>query len=414
MLFIVETFFVCLYLICIKRNCFMRKILFLLTALFALFACNNDDDELHGPVTHDKVDRTILIYMAANNSLYGNVQENLDSITAGYIDADTDGRLLVYLDNARTDAAVLYQYQIGADKQLVKQIIKEYQEPWNSVSPSNMSQVIKDAFSAYPAESYGIVLWSHALSWVPADKTLTRSWGDDAGYSMNIADLATTLESVPGVHFDFILFDACFMSTVEVAYDLRKASDYIIAAPTEILEFGFPYKSLTRQMFKYNSATISSLAECYADYYDGTTKTRNGIVTRMEGTMAMVKCSEMDNLASVTRAIMTAHVGDVPKVNPNSLQKYFRFNEHSFAYDFKDFMNTFATPSEMEVLEQQLDKAVPYKYTTDRFIGLNIDKDRYSGVATHVFKDRGNTWDNYYKTIGWYTAAGWDKVYEAE
>lgn len=392
----------------------MKKIFILFIPLFTLFACNNDEPD--GPVIHEKVDRTVLVYMAANNNLTVNVEENLDSIAAGYIDANTTGNLLIYLDDMGADAAILYQCQVGRNNQFSKKIIKEYHEPWNSVSPSDMSQVIKDAFTDYPAKSYGIVLWSHALSWLPASKTLTRSWGEDAGYNMNIFDLATTLESVPGVHFDFVLFDACFMSTVEVAYDLRNAADYIIAAPTEVLEFGFPYKSLIKQIFKYNSNTISSLAKCYADYYDGTIKERPTASdikrVRMDGTIAMIKCSEMDNLASVTHDIMTAHANDIPKVNSNLLQKYFRFYEHAFAYDFKDFMSSFATPAEMQSLEQQLEKTIPYKYTTDYFIELKIDKERYSGIATYVFKDNGSGWDNYYKTLQWYTAAGWDKVFE--
>ena len=43
---------------------------------------------------------------------------------------------------------------------------------------------------------------------------------------MNISEFVEILEVTP--HFDFILFDACFMQSVEVAYELRDYTDYCI------------------------------------------------------------------------------------------------------------------------------------------------------------------------------------------
>ena len=42
-------------------------------------------------------------------------------------------------------------------------------------------------------------------------------------------------------HFDFIMFDACFMMSVEVAYEVRNYTDYYIGSPTENPGPGAPY-----------------------------------------------------------------------------------------------------------------------------------------------------------------------------
>ena len=83
--------------------------------------------------------------------------------------------------------------------------------------------------SLYKAESYGLIYWSHGEGWIPTPLPSTRWIGNDktgGGHYMNIEDLKLVLQNAP--HFDFIMFDACFMQSVEVAYELRDCCDYYI------------------------------------------------------------------------------------------------------------------------------------------------------------------------------------------
>lgn len=59
---------------------------------------------------------------------------------------------------------------------------------------------------------------------------------------MNIDDLHEALQVLPKL--DFLLFDACFMESVEVAYALRDCGDYMISSPTEIPGVGAPYEDV--------------------------------------------------------------------------------------------------------------------------------------------------------------------------
>ena len=84
---------------------------------------------------------------------------------------------------------------------------------------------------------------------------------------MNIEDLKSVLQKAP--HFDFIMFDACFMQSVEVAYELRDYCDYYIGFPAEnpgatttnlaeIREYGKNTNLITRRLTgqEWNDALV--------------------------------------------------------------------------------------------------------------------------------------------------------------
>lgn len=89
----------------------------------------------------------------------------------------------------------------------------------------------------YPARQYGLILFSHSSGWMPQN-TLTeprkssRSILNDNGDEMEMIDFA---KSIPPKMFEFIIFESCFMSGIEVAYELRNKTNYIVASSTEII-----------------------------------------------------------------------------------------------------------------------------------------------------------------------------------
>ena len=169
--------------------------------------------------------RTIIVYMAADNDLSEDAWVNISEMQSGFNGKGVN--LLVFIDPV-DDAPHILQIERGSSKK-----VKTYPE-FNSADAGQMRQVLNDIIGMYPAESYGLVLWSHGTSWLPAGRQL-KSFGEDNGQQMNIDALAYALP----VRFDFILMDACLMGSVEAAYELRNKTDFIIASPTEIIYMGF-------------------------------------------------------------------------------------------------------------------------------------------------------------------------------
>ena len=113
-------------------------------------------------------------------------------------------------------------------------IMKTYSEI-NSASAARMQEVLMDIIELYPARSYGLILWSHGTSWLPSNTSL-RSFGKDHGSEMDIPDLSISLP----VYFDFILFDACLMGSVEVAYELKDNTGHEYIRGGRGVNMGFP------------------------------------------------------------------------------------------------------------------------------------------------------------------------------
>ena len=211
--------------------------------LLVLNACQKEEPEDERPAV--SVSRTIIVYMAADNDLYEDAQVNLKQMEQGF--SKTGARLVVFIDRMGENPSLLEVHPNEAT------IVKSYPE-LNSADPAVLKAIIQEAVDLFPAQEYGLILWSHGSSWLPAGRGL-RSFGEDSGKRMNILDLA---ESLP-VKFHFILFDACLMGAVEVAYELQDKADYIVASSAEIIYEGFPVEMIYKTLRWYRDAGIDYL-----------------------------------------------------------------------------------------------------------------------------------------------------------
>lgn len=405
----------------------MKKILPLLILLFVLSACENNEPD--GPVIHEKVNKTVLVYMAANNSLGGNSNSNFDErdiaeMLEGVKNTNSIGNLILYTVNQRERKPYLIDIRkTGTGAKL--DTLKSYDLGRNSLSVENMKEVFDYVFEFYPADEYGICFWSHADGWLPAPDTdvQTRFFGQDGSNYMNISDLAKVLETAP--HFDFIFFDACFMQAASVAYELRGYADYIIGSATEIPGTGAPYQSVVAPMFQASNSAYGIASAYYNHYeqnYDANYSSSYYTGEWPYGAcVSAIKCSEMEGLASETAKILGNHSDDIINLKISDIQSYDCRSYPKAYYDLKDMMNKVATDAEKAVWEAQLAKTVIFENSTPTCLSAingirRFSVDVHGGMATYipVFNNPKYTrWNAYYKTFQWYTAAGWDKVYEA-
>ena len=359
-------------------------------------SCKNDPT----PDPPQTADRTVLVYMAADNSLswrgdFGN--KNLGQIVRAM--DGLKGNMLVYID-LPSEGATLYKIE-GDGK--TKTVVEKYGVE-NSASTEVLQRVLNTSMQKYPAKSYGLVLWSHGKGWVPSDLNIqgmrsrpesgevsgtavsgsekelwrpmenalvTKTFGADGSSEMEIPDMAAILPK--DRKLDFLIFDACFMSCVEVAYDLRHAAQYIIASPTEIMGDGFPYGTVAPLFFR-ETLDPQAICSAFVDHYRNLTTPENG----GSASIALIKTSEMDALASAARDVFA--LDPAPVVDAGSVQYLELLPNHVF-YDLEDYLSQFASgTSQFEAFQRQLAQTVVYTDHTDRIysaFGL------YNG--THAF-----------------------------
>lgn len=283
-------------------------------------------------------------------------------------------------------------------------VLKTYieTEGYNATDPEVMMQVFRDMQTAAPSQSYGLIFGSHASGWMPASATVSRAFGDDDGYSINIPELRDVLtNSFASGNLDFILLDACMMGSVEVAYELRNVADYCIASVMETPASGFPYQ----RMFHYLSDTdvdYQRICTAFTDYY------QSGW-----GTCAAIDCSRLDNLADAVAGELQNHAADISTLDYQNIQQYGASSYRNFSFDIGDFFRQLNGGTIPASIQTALDQAViaksciPGKYS----YLPEVDADRFCGIGMFFPENTGvrSSWEDYYRTsISWYQAVGWD------
>ena len=147
------------------------RFFFLIYSVMIFSACHDSDK-----IEPEYGERTVLIYMAADNNLNKDGETNIKSILKGM--EQTAGRLVIYID-PRYDVPRLLTVKGGKGCRL--DTLETYTEE-NSASPEVLARVVKEVQKRYPASSYGLVLWSHGLGWVPPEYSFP------GGYAMRLPD----------------------------------------------------------------------------------------------------------------------------------------------------------------------------------------------------------------------------------
>jgi len=366
---------------------FIKTIPFLFL-LHAFCACQKEEPGDETPATAT-VSRTIIVYMAADNDLSEDALENLKQMEQGF--SNTGARLVVFIDRADEKPSLL---EIHPDKATV---VKSYPE-LNSASSAVLKDVILDAIGLYPAQEYGLILWSHGSSWMPADSWL-RSFGNDSGKRMNIPDLAASLP----IKFGFIIFDVCLMGAVEVAYELMEKTDYIIASSTETIYEGFPYDRIVPELIKPN-VDFNAVVQSYFDYYNA----KQGAYR--SATVSVVQTRYLTDLAYSLKLLLENNSVDLSSFDRTTVQRLDVYDEQ-YVFDLSDFIGKLLPDADKSDFIAQLNKVVLYKNHTPQFI-LEYEINTFCGLSCYIPHPDRNDLNTYYKTLRWYRDAGLSYLFQ--
>lgn len=371
----------------------MRAIyLHLLWGLLFLTACSNETPEVS--IAH----RTVLVYLAGDNNLSSYGSQNIQSMINGAgMNHLNGGNLLVYFD-AADGAPLLLQIREHQDGSVHADTLQRYPEQ-NSMDPKVMRQVIDQVVQAFPAQQQGLVLWSHGTAWLPYPlSNYLRSFGDDQGEVLSIDELASAL---PDHTFDFILFDACYMGSWEVLYELRDKADYLIASPTEVLADGFVYDYILQPMFR-QPADLEQICRLFYNHYNS----RTGL--SRSGAVALYDLQALPALADCCQTLLQGKESDLQAVLPSTVQTVDYLSAyHHFLFDLEDVIRQVATDPELEAFEQAMQQVILYKATTPYITfgysgNPQIAMQHYSGLSLYLPQtnhSKLNDW--YFRETAW-------------
>jgi len=376
-------------------------------------ACNNEEG--NNPGEPEFAQRTVLAYLIGDNltnELTGHLRNDFLEMCEGMDEVDdSKNKLLVY---SQSENEKPYLIHVKKNKgRVVADTIVRY-ENQNPLQKKVMTEVLQYITKNYPAHDYGLILASHGEGWIQGSAS-SRWFGDYQGYNMDIVDLADVLSNFQ--RFNFILFDACYMQAIEVAYQLKNCADYIISSPTEIPGPGAPYQKVIPAIFANQKDISVDVGAAYFDYYNKIFG-EAGSEWSLGVSISVIKTSELENLASITRNILPRYVGSKEIIDVSSLLYYDR-DYTRYYYDFDQLMFQLTGDNDdYRIWRTAFDKSQPYFMTTKTNYAKGkknngslgrFDMTGSSGMATYIPLSNA-TVNSYYRTLNWYKEGGWKET----
>ena len=311
--------------------------------------------------------QTILVFYPwtgsqSSTGLLGYLQNNIDSISDGIIDRKglNNSRVLVFLSD-KYNHSTLYDLQYNATTKSVDRVpLKEY-EGASYASAEGIADIMNEVKTQASALNYALIVgvhgcgWTYASDWSrypyyarpsvtrPSDNNfsgiqfgpdpnapLTRFFGS-VSLAENAMDISTLAEGIreSGLKMQYILFDACYMSNIETAYELKDVTNYMIASGSEIMAAGLPYRSMWSYL---NSPTpnYSSIVSTSVNFYKNSSAPFCNL--------AAIDCRQVEKLASVMKDINAENQLQA-SVNLDSIQHLDGFRPNLF-YDLETYVDS--------------------------------------------------------------------------
>ena len=341
--------------------------------LFTLFICSISLAMTFTSCSEEAFDtdsvnkQTILVFYPwtgsqSSTGLLGYLQNNIDSICDGIIDRKglNNSRVLVFLSD-KYNHSTLYDLQYNATTKSVDRVpLKEY-EGASYASAEGIADILNEVKTQANALNYALIVgvhgcgWTYASDWSrypyyarpsvtrPRDNNfsgiqfgpdpnapLTRFFGS-VSLAENAMDISTLAEGIreSGLKMQYILFDACYMSNIETAYELKDVTNYMIASGSEIMAAGLPYRSMWSYL---NSATpnYSGIVSTSVNFYKNSSAPFCNL--------AAIDCRQVEKLASVMKEI-NAQYQLSASVSLDSIQHLDGFRPNLF-YDLETYVDS--------------------------------------------------------------------------
>ncbi len=383
----------------------MKNLVYSLLILLTFVACHDDD----APQIKMS-DTTVIVYMVADNNLNPYAKDNINKMEKGL--PNNKQNLIVYFDPLN-DMPKLLRIQKDNSKDIKSEVIAEYKEQ-NSADPIVMNKVLNDIKKRYPSKSYGLILWSHGDAWIPPKQVQTRAIFEDNGIEMDIKDFAQALPN----GFDYCIFDACWMGSVEFLYELRNKTPFVLASAIEVMGDGMPYDEIVPFFFEdiKTEKKLMKIGSAFFNYYNNY---YNKKYTEQQNRQAktaqtsLIKMSELEELANRTRTLLKQNPLPLWDYNINKVQKLYTFIKERPLYDFMDFLAKNYTTNEIDPIQTQLNKVVLFERYTERYLD-EIPLQNVCGLSCYIPQQNGrfSKYNSYYQTLSWTKASGFHTLFK--
>ncbi len=338
-------------------------------------ACSDNDSPEKSP----KTEKTLFLYLPWSSTgqppyqrnLYTYFIKNIESIEQAIIQQGGMGntRLITFISLSPTYSALIEnKYKNGY---CVRDTLKRYYD-YDYTTPSGITSLLNDVRTAAYAPTYAMIIGCHGNGWIPRDvKNYYRSrsfGGIDTKYQTELTDLAEGIKQA-AMPMQFIAFDDCYMAGIEVAYDLKDVTGYVIASTSEIMADGLPYKNIWSYLAS-TSPNYQAIVNGFYTYY-----TQHAYPY---GTLSVIDCSQLENMATWMKNINNRYTFDTSHIN--ALQKLDGMAQTIF-FDMGSYINNLCDANDYAQFNSLVAQLVPFHVHTPY---IYTDLSQYNGGVTTI------------------------------
>ena len=392
-----------------------------LSAFFVLLltACSSSSShQEEPPISEDELaDCTVMVYMVADNNLSLYAEEDLEEMKVGMSKVkNSNVHLLVYIDTGSEPRLVELVNKNGT---VTEKVIQTYQTR-NSCGVAEMQEVMDDlnGNKSLIAKKYGFIFWSHGEGWIPASSHISTRWiGQDTHPGTHYMDIATLVDFYSKYpKMEFVMFDACFMLSMEVAYALRDQVNYVIACPTESPGPGADYTRLVPAIMEGGDDIAIHVAQAFYEPYEATYN-ENKIPTDANWTAGVsigaIKSEGLEQLALLTKELL-AKVSAVPEDLQKSVFNYDKRSSTSSLfvgyYDTVELMEQLLPSADFTRWKAVYQTILSYWKSTPKNYSSNLkglfSMERANGITHYIPRADRVSAANDYRQTDWYKDAG--------
>lgn len=351
-----------------------------------LVSCHKDD----APPVSTETEKTLFMYLPWSTDLVGAFRTNISDMEKAIAKKGLNQeRVLVFISTTPTEAT-LFEI-IEKNGKCKGDTLKRYTNP-ALTTKGEITRILNDVKGFAPAKRYAMTIGCHGMGWLPVAKGRTRHssreklhWeyegvpmtryfgGRSPEYQTDITTLAEGIADA-GMKMEYILFDDCYMSSIEVVYDLRGVTDFVIGSPCEIMRYGMPYAEIGEHLL--GDTDYEAICEKFHTFY-------SNYEEMPCGTIGVTDCSELQPLVQIMKEINNRYKFDETKIN--SIQTLDGYSPTLF-FDLGDYVAKLCSDRNLlNQFQQQLQRTVPYKKNTETYYTMNrgrqIKINAFSGVT---------------------------------
>lgn len=236
---------------------YISRVLIILILIFAISCSISDNNDLGY-----KYKILFMVYMAGDNNLDQFALSDINEMESVNL-KNSDVKIIVLLDRGESgEWSDTKMYDIGFDSNPNSITSSEVSTNFTNVEsntgdPELLKSFLEYSTSNFKAKYNSLVIWNHG------EGIAGCCYDQTDGDTLTLKELDRALD---GYYLNSICFDACSMGMIEVCYELRTRSQYIVFSQEDVPSSGWDYSSVLSK-FKNVDLNSSSIILSIIDSY---------------------------------------------------------------------------------------------------------------------------------------------------